>query len=290
MQTQYIQSFLMIHKHRSFSKAAKSLYITQPALTQQINRLESELGFLLFNRDKSQGLSLTPQGECFLKYAVEVNDLLNEAISECQKIGANKDKIITLGYAIQHANCLDPAFYSFITQKFPAVSFQMVLESSNNTLQLLSHDEVDVFIIKDCMDQLEDYDYYPFKHTPYVFMMSKDHPYANKDKIRVDELMNINISFQVKGISTSYDNLVEQLLQNNPFIHEVAPYEQISELKDVDSTCLYLTTLDQHKYCPELTCIEFDSPIHSPLGFAIRKDTTQQVREFIQEALFYYQS
>ena len=62
--------FLTIAELGSLSKAAEKLYVSQPSLTQYINRLEDNLGIKLFDRSKSP-INLTPAGELYLKYAVD---------------------------------------------------------------------------------------------------------------------------------------------------------------------------------------------------------------------------
>ncbi|UPO77263.1 LysR family transcriptional regulator [Arthrobacter sp. Helios] len=75
MDIETIRSFLAVAKHRSISKAAASLYLTQPAMSQRLRRLEDNLGFPLLERDWT-GTILTRQGTYFLPYAAQlVRDL-----------------------------------------------------------------------------------------------------------------------------------------------------------------------------------------------------------------------
>ena len=58
---QKLNAFIEVAKQQSFTKAAEVLYISQPALSKQMRKLEDELGFSLFNRD-SYGVELTEKG------------------------------------------------------------------------------------------------------------------------------------------------------------------------------------------------------------------------------------
>jgi len=72
-----IESFLAVAKYRSISKAAASLYVTQPTMSQRLRRLEESLGFALFERAWT-GVRLTQQGAYFLPYAAQLmRDLTN---------------------------------------------------------------------------------------------------------------------------------------------------------------------------------------------------------------------
>jgi len=77
-----IKTFLTVVEKGSFTLAARELGLTQPAVSQQIARLEDQLGFPLFHRGTT--LSLTPTGDAFLGYArriQEAYDLANRAFT-----------------------------------------------------------------------------------------------------------------------------------------------------------------------------------------------------------------
>ncbi|MEZ7005185.1 LysR family transcriptional regulator [Streptomyces sp. AD55] len=77
MDLEALHSFLAVAKHRSISKAAAGLYVTQPTMSQRLRRLEESLGFALFERGWT-GVVLTPQGSYFLPYAATlIRDLSN---------------------------------------------------------------------------------------------------------------------------------------------------------------------------------------------------------------------
>ena len=77
-----IRAFLEVEKERNFTKAAKTLGLTQPAVSSQIAALEDALGLELFQRGRE--LRLTPSGEIFLGYARRIQkayDLANDAFN-----------------------------------------------------------------------------------------------------------------------------------------------------------------------------------------------------------------
>ncbi len=68
MNTRQLECFCHIAQNRSFSQAANALFVSQSAVTQQINALEKELNFRLFDRS-TKSVQLTPAGEVFYTYA-----------------------------------------------------------------------------------------------------------------------------------------------------------------------------------------------------------------------------
>lgn len=77
-----IRAFLCVEKHKSFTKAAQELELTQPTVSAQIAALEENLGVELFQRGRE--VRLTPSGEVFLGYARRIQqayDLTNDAFN-----------------------------------------------------------------------------------------------------------------------------------------------------------------------------------------------------------------
>ncbi len=80
IQTEDMTVFLAVVRDGSFGRAAGSLLVSQPAVSERIVRLERETGAALFHRS-SRGAVLTPAGEAFLPYAQRTVDLLDDAIT-----------------------------------------------------------------------------------------------------------------------------------------------------------------------------------------------------------------
>ena len=95
-----LYTLLTVIEEKSFTAAAKKLSFTQPAVTQQINSLESEYGVKIFNRDKKQ-ITLTKEGEIIANYAKKfkaMDDKLKEELKNinsshiCLKVGITSEK------------------------------------------------------------------------------------------------------------------------------------------------------------------------------------------------------
>lgn len=85
MELRHIRYFLAVARHKNFSRAADELHIVQPALSQQIKKLEQELELPLFFRESS-GISLTPAGEAFLPRAQRILSEVDDAVSELRRL------------------------------------------------------------------------------------------------------------------------------------------------------------------------------------------------------------
>ena len=91
MEIHQLQYVLKVASHLHFSNAANDLGITQPSLSQQIDKLEKELGCKLFDR-KTRSVELTPAGEEFIIYADHVLTELHRLSEAMQKFSVTKKK------------------------------------------------------------------------------------------------------------------------------------------------------------------------------------------------------
>lgn len=102
MSSERYEYVMAIAEEQNFTRAAKRLYISQPSLTQYINRLEAELGVRLFNRTSSP-VTLTPAGTFYLnsmrKIYVAEQRLCNEI-----KSFQETQRVFTIGMSTLRAN------------------------------------------------------------------------------------------------------------------------------------------------------------------------------------------
>ena len=75
----HVEAFLAVARLSSFTRAAAKLYLTQPAITQQMRALETELGFPLFER-RGRRLRLTPAGKALQAYPPRVLALVERFV------------------------------------------------------------------------------------------------------------------------------------------------------------------------------------------------------------------
>lgn len=90
------QKYVMkINKTRSFSKAAKELFVSQPSLSSTVKKLETELGFLIFDRSKNP-LELTEKGRIYVEYLEDMVRSEKEMRSKIDRLEVKDKKVIRL--------------------------------------------------------------------------------------------------------------------------------------------------------------------------------------------------
>jgi DNA-binding transcriptional LysR family regulator len=93
----HLRSFLAVAEERHFGKAAKRLSMAQPPLSRQIQLLEAELGFPLFDRSRRR-VELTPAGVALVPHARRVFETLDLGVQEARRAAAGQTGRIAVGY------------------------------------------------------------------------------------------------------------------------------------------------------------------------------------------------
>lgn len=190
MELAQIRYFLAVCRTRNFSKAAEELFITQPTLSQQLKRLENELGVTLFERS-TRSVLLTETGEACREYAQAVVDNVDKITaiageSQRKQSGSLKVGVLTV---LPHLNVTE-ALVTF-QRDYPNVTTSMEFGWSVDLLAQLSNKELDV-VISNVFDPTEekyqDLDIQVFHEDRMCAVLSKKHPLADQKKIRLSEL------------------------------------------------------------------------------------------------------
>jgi DNA-binding transcriptional LysR family regulator len=126
--------FRAVARHLSFRKAAEDLYLTQPAVSQQIKALEEDLGAQLFDRSGAHP-SLSPAGKILLKHAERASNILARAEHELAALNGGDAGPLTLGASTTIAQYVLPGLLSEFCQTRPRV-FPTLL--SGNTEHIVS--------------------------------------------------------------------------------------------------------------------------------------------------------
>lgn len=135
--------FYSVANAGNISKAAKELYISQPAISKSIQKLEESVGCKLFARS-SKGVALTEEGELFYSYvknAFETLSLGEEKLRRSLELGVGHLKIGVSSTLCKYI--LLPYLKEFI-RRYPHIRISITCQSTNETLKLLAEDKIDI--------------------------------------------------------------------------------------------------------------------------------------------------
>ena len=193
MELNQIRYAYCVAKYRNFSKAADQLFVTQPTLSQQIRKLEEELGFPLFVRS-TRTVQLTPEGEIFCEKAGSLLYAFNSFTREMETLRKDQEISLTVG--------LLPTFLDFkmsdIFQSFQnrnsdiSLSFEVQpTDDLIKRMQARKYDIVIAYITPETKKVLDDAVNIQVIDSHCVHAaLHQSHPLAGSGQINVVDLMN----------------------------------------------------------------------------------------------------
>ena len=129
MEFRQLQYVIQIAKEKNFSRAAEKLHIAQPSLSQQLSKLEKEIGVLLFRRT-TNSVELTHAGSCFVEKAQNILDNVEQLKQEMDDIAhMRKGKLVVGSLPITGSHIL-PLVLPVFGKPYPEIEVVLVEDSS----------------------------------------------------------------------------------------------------------------------------------------------------------------
>lgn len=197
MNTRDFEYLVALSEQRHFRKAAESCFVSQPALSMQIQRLEASLGVKLLERNNKTVL-LTDIGLAITERAKQVLTQINE-IHDLAKLA--KDPYsgrLTLGVIPTLAPYLLPLILPALSEKFPHIHFYLVEEQTLSLIHKLKTGRLDVALMAypieessfSCIDLFEE---------EFLLAVANKHPLAQRKSINFSDLQQQNLLLLEEG-------------------------------------------------------------------------------------------
>ncbi len=182
-----LKCFILVAENLSFARAAEALYISQPAVTKQINALEKELGVTLLIRS-TRHVELTPAGMSFYKDAKDIVLKTQIAVNRVQKQNNITD---TLRLGLSNPAALfyaAPILKSFHARR-PDIRTHIEVHSYKIVLNLFLEDKLDVlFYYKEDMTSKSGIRFLELAQDTLSCLMPANHPLAQKASVSIEDM------------------------------------------------------------------------------------------------------
>ena len=181
-----LQAFVAVAEKLSFRAAAEDLYISPPALSRRIEKLESLLGIRLLNRS-TRHVELTQAGRVFLERAKNAIDELEQAVLGVNDQSRYRFSTVTVACVPSVAYYFLPAVIARFTEQYPRIRVRILDESANTVLNDVSNRRAD-FAINFIGTQEQELEFEPIFTEPFVLAVHSGHRFARRRKVRWEEL------------------------------------------------------------------------------------------------------
>jgi len=146
MEFRQLQYAIQIANERNFSRAAEKLHIAQPSLSQQLSKLEKELGVLLFKRS-TNSVELTHAGDVFVKKAQQIVDMADQLRREMEDIAdMRKGRLVVGSLPMTGAHVL-PHVLPVFRETYPNIEIVLIEETTRQLEQLTASGGTDVSLL-----------------------------------------------------------------------------------------------------------------------------------------------
>jgi LysR family transcriptional regulator, hydrogen peroxide-inducible genes activator len=190
MELHQLRYFCAIADTGSFSRAARQTFVSQPALSQQIAKLEDELGTRLFNR-LGRSVTLTETGKSFLPRVRAVMRDLESARNDVVEKKTSITGLISVGVIPTIAPYFLPSILATFSRKWPLVHITVVEEITALLLDKLRAGSIDVAVVAlPVAVRSQEFESFPLLTEKLFAALPKGHELASRREVSLGELQN----------------------------------------------------------------------------------------------------
>lgn len=141
-----------VYKEKSFSRAAASLFISQPSLSANVKRIEKRIGYPIFDRS-TKPLGLTECGERYIQAVEQIMSVKNEFVNFVNDLGGLKTGKLVVGGSNFFSSWILPGLIADFARKYPLIEIILIEESTANLAQLLQQGALDLAVDNCLLDE-----------------------------------------------------------------------------------------------------------------------------------------
>ena len=186
-----IKYFLAVAQEMSFSKAAESLYVSQPAVSRQVAQLEQELGVPLFIRT-NQEILITEAGQEFQRFFSEGQRAFLELVERMRNTSGSLQGTLNIGCSEGwDLSSFFPQLSASLAESHPNLTLNLSGFNLDQILHALERGDVDVIITNESLLKGRDrISSLPLTRRRGVLLFSARHPLVNKDGLALEDFKN----------------------------------------------------------------------------------------------------
>jgi DNA-binding transcriptional LysR family regulator len=288
-----LQVFHTVARLLSFTKAAESLHMTQPAVTFQVRQLEEYFNTRLFDRTHNR-ISLTDAGRRVFEYADRILSLYTEMENAAREVTGDVRGVLMLGASTTIAEYMLPALLGEFKARYPEVTIRLQVGNTDAIVTMVENNTIDLGVVEapvhnknlaveTCrMDQM-------------VLLVPPRHPLAGEKSVPISRLLDYPFISREEG-SGSREVIMEHLHHCGldphglQIVMELGSPEAIKGAVEADMgiSVLSCATVAKELKLGTLVALHMEPPIERPFSFVhqrqkFRVRAIEKLLEFARE-------
>lgn len=230
---QQLRILKAIATKKNFTRAASSLYISQPSLSKQIKILEENLDTILINRERNN-ISLTESGKVFLQYSERILILCEESCRALIDLKKGDRGNLKVGASQTIGTYLMPRILALFAQNYPQIDLKVQVNSTRTIATSIITREIDVAIVGgEISNKLKKkLTIQPFVNDELSLIISRSHPLAIKKVIRKEDLYCLDF-ITLHSTSTIKKFIDNILIQNDIQTNSLRTILQLNSIEGI---------------------------------------------------------
>ncbi len=251
MDIKHLHYFISIVDHGGYSNAARSLFITQPTLSQTIKKLESELHTPLFIQQTNNSIRLTEAGQLLYDNGKKIISLMEGTVAQIHELNQPQKETIRIGLPTLFAIKLMPEFSRFMMSR-PSIHLTMVQGGSRELQTALVNEEIDLGVLSfpkiESNIVIEPFQQH-FAGYQASLVVPKGHPLSSRDSVTFED-------FKEERFSTLSEHFMLGKLLHQRSRHSLATFNSVCimalEYKEFysDDELVWIPLIDKNGFFP----------------------------------------
>jgi DNA-binding transcriptional LysR family regulator len=276
-----LQVFHTVARLLSFTKAAESLHMTQPAVTFQVRQLEEYFNTRLFDRTHNR-ISLTDAGERVYEYAAQIFDLYAEMDNAVRDMTGEISGILIIGASTTIAEYMLPSLLGDFKKKYPDVNVHLKVSNSDGIVSMVENNDIDLgvveapvlnknLVVENC------------RNDSLVAIVPPAHELAGRTVVHLKDLLDHDFIAREEGSGTR--EVIEEYLAGAGIrpadltvAMELGSPEAIKGAVEAGMGVSIVSEVTIHKELQlgTLVALELDPPLQRPFSFVHQKQKFRQ--------------
>lgn len=195
-----LKVFFTVANRLSFTKAAKELFITQPAISKHIQELEEQYKIKFFERNGSK-ISLTNAGELLLKHTKNIFEVYREIDFDMSALINQQRGLLRLGASTTISQYIIPPLLARFHQKLQEIKVNLLNGNTEQIEKALLNKEIEIGIVEG-QSKNQSIKYIEFLKDELVLVCSSKNPLINKEQLSQEDLKSMRFVMREQGSGT----------------------------------------------------------------------------------------
>jgi DNA-binding transcriptional LysR family regulator len=289
-----LQVFNTVAKLLSFTKAAETLHMTQPAVTFQVRQLEEHFDTRLFDRTHNR-ISLTEAGQRVYEYSTRILGTYSEMENAVRELTEEINGVIVIGASTTIAEYMLPALLGDFKAIYPNVSVRLKVSNTDGIVNMVEANIIDLGVVEAPVNE-KNLEVEICRHDELVMVVKPDHELAKLSKVSASKMTEYPYICREEGSGTReviLDYLQNYGLSSNDLniIMELGSQESIKGAIEsgMGISILSQATINKELQLGTLVAVPLEPRLERPISFVYKKQKFRRraLEELLKFALSY---